>query len=463
MKEQFDKKLSNKIKSTFEDHQEPFDPQAWKSFSAAYFKTGASSGRSVWKWWLSGIAASISLAFIVFALLPTGDFLENGHQVNENKLLTQGDLTDTINAKNDDIPQDKEINKTVPADSPKLVNKQRLSDSDKNIDPISNNLANASSKAEQPHGSLIQNNKDDLLASNQKIEKVPDFKFVSPDDSLKQISLIGLKLNASNPAKLDLMSSKLMADESQLAEKTIQKWLEEAANADDRIVDNQSQQNFRLGLLLAPQSISNATQNLNIGAGLMSELSFSNRLKLDLGLSYARHSMNPAVNSQVIAANSDFVQAADSRLANFSNNFVNASYELSFGQLELPINLKYKIIERDKADIYLITGVSNMVYLNQRNTGTFTTANFSAVGLMTGDQTIQRFTETATPSDVTDGTGSSVGQLLNLSFGYEHNLKNGTFLSLEPFYKMSLGGQTFINQQFGIGGLNLRMNFQFKK
>ncbi|MFN3801986.1 outer membrane beta-barrel protein [Belliella pelovolcani] len=461
MKEQFDKKLSNKIKSTFEDHQEPFDPQAWESFSAAYFKTRLLGGRSIWKWWLSGIAASIALAFMVFALLPTGDLSEDNFHVNENKSLNQEELTDTIDSKNDNSPRSFEKREIGSTNNSQSTKNQTISDPSKNIDPNSAILADVSNKVVKPSGLLVQ--KNESLASNLKIDRTPDFKFVSPDDSLKQNSLIGLELKASNSEKLDLMTSKLMAEESQLAEKTIQQWLEEASNVDDRVVDKASQSNFRLGLLLAPQSISNATQNLNLGAGLMSELSFSKRLKLDMGVSYARHSMNPAVNSQVMAANSDFVQAADSRLANFSNNFVNASYELSFGQLELPVNLKYKIVDKDKADVYLITGISNMVYLNQRNTGTFTAANFNTLGLMTGDQTVQRFTETAKPSDVSDEAGSNVGQLLNLSFGYEHNLKNGTFLSLEPFYKMSLGGQTFVNQQFGIGGLNLRMNFQFKK
>ncbi|SIS79926.1 outer membrane beta-barrel protein [Belliella pelovolcani] len=461
MKEQFDKKLSNKIKSAFEDHQEPFDPQAWESFSAAYFKTGLPGGRSIWKWWLSGIAASIALAFMVFALLPTGDLSEDNFHVNENKSLNQEELTDTIDSKNDNSPRSFEKREIGSTNNSQSTKNQTIGDPSKNIDPNSAILADVSNKVVNPSGLLVQ--KNESLASNLKIDRTPDFKFVSPDDSLKQNSLIGLELKASKSEKLDLMTSKLMAEESQLAEKTIQQWLEEASNVDDRVVDKASQSNFRLGLLLAPQSISNATQNLNLGAGLMSELSFSKRLKLDMGVSYARHSMNPAVNSQVMAANSDFVQAADSRLANFSNNFVNASYELSFGQLELPVNLKYKIVDKEKADVYLITGISNMVYLNQRNTGTFTAANFNTLGLMTGDQTVQRFTETATPSDVSDGAGSNVGQLLNLSFGYEHNLKNGTFLSLEPFYKMSLGGQTFVNQQFGIGGLNLRMNFQFKK
>ena len=37
MKEQFDKKLIEKIKISFEDHEEPFNPQEWEKLSHAYF------------------------------------------------------------------------------------------------------------------------------------------------------------------------------------------------------------------------------------------------------------------------------------------------------------------------------------------------------------------------------------------------------------------------------------------
>ncbi|EPR68954.1 hypothetical protein [Cyclobacterium qasimii] len=38
MKEQFDKKLAEKIKASFSKHEEPFDPKEWEKFSDAYFK-----------------------------------------------------------------------------------------------------------------------------------------------------------------------------------------------------------------------------------------------------------------------------------------------------------------------------------------------------------------------------------------------------------------------------------------
>ena len=96
------------------------------------------------------------------------------------------------------------------------------------------------------------------------------------------------------------------------------------------------------------------------------------------------------------------------------------------------------------------------MYLNQQNTTTFSTANLNYGTLVGMQSAIETYTQTEVPNT---GSGNiDSGQMLNFGFGYEQNLKNGTFLSIEPFYKFSLGDQTFNNQQFSIGGINLRMN-----
>jgi hypothetical protein len=73
---------------------------------------------------------------------------------------------------------------------------------------------------------------------------------------------------------------------------------------------------------------------------------------------------------------------------------------------------------------------------------------------------LNTFSQTIEPDN--QSSGIDTGRMLNFGIGFEQNLKNGTFLSIEPFYKLPLGDQTFINQQFSIGGINLRMNFQLK-
>jgi hypothetical protein len=198
----------------------------------------------------------------------------------------------------------------------------------------------------------------------------------------------------------------------------------------------------------------------------MSEFSFSRRIKLDVGLAYARQHIEPTYGGALYAS-ADFSSSNDAlssaeyaRLATLSGNYINASNELSFGQLEIPINLKFKVLENKSSDLYVVSGFSNMLYLNQQNVTTYSAVNLSQPNFSSSNQVVETFTQTQRPDSGSGNVDS--GQMLNLGVGFEQSLKNGTFISIEPFYKMSLGTQTFSNQQFSIGGVNLRMNFQIK-
>src|SRR5690606_31079440 len=83
MKEQFDKKLVEKIKVSFQDHEEPFNPQEWEKLSHAYFHPVKKKKFPYWPFLASGIAASL---LFVLVFWPIGDDLEKNVQT----------ITDTI-------------------------------------------------------------------------------------------------------------------------------------------------------------------------------------------------------------------------------------------------------------------------------------------------------------------------------------------------------------------------------
>jgi hypothetical protein len=51
MKEQFDKRLVEKVKDSFDNHEESFDPKAWENFSEAYFKPKKEATKFTWVFW----------------------------------------------------------------------------------------------------------------------------------------------------------------------------------------------------------------------------------------------------------------------------------------------------------------------------------------------------------------------------------------------------------------------------
>ncbi|MCH7397591.1 PorT family protein [Belliella sp. DSM 107340] len=478
MKEQFDKKLADKIKDSFANHTEPYDPKQWERLSSLYFKPRTKS-KPIWGWLATGIAASLVVGLLVFSQfsglepifeneLSMSDSVKQDDQernVSEN-LAIKKDSTDSVNeslafSKNNDLHKQPEELSNKGVDDKRFDKKIEEAKSQENL------------IAQESKQNIQESFPPSIVRKTLGMEFKPEFTF-----GLPQVAKIDLRNEPErNVAVIPQFDQKnvgilpadqknaFLADDVENAQQIINNWLAEVKVEEDEKMSPRggNDKAMRLGVILAPQTISNTTQSMNLGAGVLSEFSFSKRLKLDVGVAYARQTINPSVNNEVRGMNNAQNSSDASRSLSFASNFVNASYELSFGQLEIPLNLKYKLLDNKASDFYLITGVSNMVYMNQKNVGTFTTANFNTAGLMQANQTVQTFSETATPNTVDGGDEMNIGQMLNFSLGYEYSLKNGTFISLEPFYKLSVGGQTFVNQQFAIGGLNLRMNFQLKK
>lgn len=451
MKEQFDKRLVDKIKDSFQQHEEPFDLQEFEKFKKLYFRRKNNVFRRFGAFWWMGIAASLIAGLFFLTQLQLND-----KDQNPVDLLTANDPTVLENPNSIDSL------------------KHHQGGSFENLasigaDQIVEGDLYKKSEESSKMGLDNANNKSDDSNSERALPIEP--MIVENIEVTKEINTTSEKVEFANEHSKSLTFNK----ESETGQKTldyIQTWLAQKPEMDENQTLTKTEKKndpVKLGVLVAPQTISNATQTMNLGAGMMSEFSFSKRLKLDVGLAYARQEITPSSPSGNVFASVNVadgnalyntMSSAEAARSAFSGNFINATQEFSFGQLEIPINLKYKVLENKSSDIYLISGFSNMVYLNQQNTTTFSTANLAQGNFVGMQPAIQTFTQTESPPRGSGNVDS--GQMLNFGFGYEQNLKNGTFLSIEPFYKFSLGDQTFNNQQFSIGGINLRMNFQLK-
>lgn len=445
MKEQFDKKLAKKIADTFSQHEEPFDPKEWEKLAKVYFPK--TEKIFPWKWIFisSGIAAAILVGFL---LLPQPPSEVNSPQLADSSQSKVEGYTTPNNDRTEKLTvPDVEIGGEVDAITPKeTLATQVQSSSDR------------SKFARQ--GSAIP---DKALPKNELTETLSktNSSLASASKDVEEATQ-GLTEKTQAVEPFTLAPQTLLAEENKAAIAALQKWLEEGDAEKADLKKEKSTDPFRLGVMVAPQTISNATQSLNLGAGIMSEFAFSKRLKLDVGLAYARQTINPESprrGDYSVAQAADFQQV---RMSSISSNFITSTNRLSFGQLEIPVNLKYRILENKSSGWYLMSGLSNMMYINQQQITTFSTANFGVANFgVSATPQVQTFESVTTPS--ADQGSINMGQLLNLGFGFEQNLKNGTFVYIEPFYKFSLGNQTFAEQQFSIGGINLRMNFQLKK
>jgi len=433
MKEQFDKRLVEKIKDSFENHGEPFDPKAWESFSAAYFKSKKGTSKFSWILWAASVALVLGLTYLFFPRVlnvPKIEIVSNNAEME----LEYEDIEDSS------LQHLDEVNQQDNSVGIQLAGKSHL---------------DISGKREENSGDSKQK-ETDYLVKNDLVEK----KSIAEIPSVKseEISLT-TGLEKEKEPTTPFVSGLRVEEEKQAAE-LVQAWLNGGKDyeMDKTTLAKDVKNPVKLGVLVSPQTISNSNQAMNLGAGFMSEFSFSKRLKLDLGMAYASQNINPegAYFNNVVASQSEDV----SRMANMSNNLINTNSELKFGQLEIPINLKFMVMDKKASGLYLVSGISNMVYVNQRSINTFNAVNLNTSGFLTSQNMVQTFTETVRPSE--ENSRSNVGQMINFGLGYEHSLKNGTFVSFEPFFKTSVGSQTFLGQQFSIGGMNIRMNFQLK-
>jgi hypothetical protein len=434
MKEQFDKRLTEKIKDSFENHEEPFDPRAWESFSAAYFKPKKATSKFDWILWAASIALVLGLTFL---------FLPKDSNVTENRIASnQAEMELEAEDMQESVSQDvDEVNQQDNSVSIQLAGKSRL---------------DISGSGEENSGENKQKGIDYFVKND--MEEKQNIAEISTVTSEEVSITIGIEKEREMIAPF---VSELRIEEEKQAVEIVQAWLNDGKDyeKDKTTLAKDVKNPVKLGVLVSPQTISNSNQAMNLGAGFMSEFSFSKRLKLDLGMAYASQNISPdgAYLKNAVASQTEDA----SRLVSMSNNLINTNSELKFGQLEIPINLKFMVMDKKASGLYLVSGVSNMVYVNQRSVNTFNAVNLNTSGFLTSQNMVQTFTETVRPSE--ENSGSNVGQMINFGLGYEHSLKNGTFVSFEPFFKTSVGSQTFLGQQFSIGGMNIRMNFQLKK
>lgn len=437
MKAQFDKKLADKIRDSFKNYEEPYDPGAWDKLAAAYFKP--KKGLMDRPWFLRAAAIALILGFsaLFYWMLPTE---------NENELLQSGTASNEGPIVLPIIPDSLDFSE------PEGRNLSGNQETQKGDPPASSLLSELSKSGERPAQSsgTVRIPETILAEALAPVEKSQSMD--QKADSLQVKYNLQTNLNPVTEKPWITMNEEEAAA-------SITQWLNEG-KAEDLQKTNEKINPVKLGLMLIPQSTNNSNQSLNLGAGLMSEIPLSKRLKIDLGMAYASQNLNPGNNLNTFLMENVESTGAD-RLSSMSNNIINSSNELRFGQLEIPINLKYSILQSKTSGLYVLSGISNMVFLNQRNVTTFNVANLNAFGSQSGQGAVQSFSQTIRPEDLSGN--ETVGQLVNFGIGYEYSLNNGTFISVEPFYKTSLGSQTFLGQQFSIGGLNLRMNFQLKK
>tara|TARA_R110002124_G_scaffold82664_7_gene216835 strand:+ start:717 stop:2048 length:1332 start_codon:yes stop_codon:yes gene_type:complete len=440
MKEQFDKKLAEKIKASFNNHEEPFDPKEWEKFSDAYFKPKKKAWLIYWPFMTAGIAASLLFFFFYFPKQQEID--QKVKSITDAVIMDEAPFFDKSEKDEAEVLQ-------IPTIS------SRNGSSYGKVAPLTGSTA-------------LSNIGEDSVVDRAPIQNIPETGKASNsvfietftetwDEFQAGITERFNSLEGGAEQTVAINTGKDVSMSTSEAQYLVDIW-KSSSSENDQVA--KTPKSFKLGLMVSPQASSNPVSGMNLGAGIMSEISLSRKLKLDVGLAYANQSMGAQNNHRM----DQMMDASPSSEALKSNsNIIDTDYQLNFASLDIPVNLKYKFYDKKQTGMYLITGLSSMVYLTQNTVESYQAQSLfnanSFNGALEYAPTVQSFSNVFTPESGQSST--DVAGLLNLSFGYEYQLNKEFYISFEPFYKLPLGGLTFADQQFSIGGVNLRMNFNF--
>jgi hypothetical protein len=144
--------------------------------------------------------------------------------------------------------------------------------------------------SEKKDGSENQTNVFDLARID--LSEIGNLTEVS-EKNLGEIPL-PVKENDQNQIGTPFLSELKATEEKQAVDK-IQAWLNDGKeNEFEESQEEKEQKNpVRLGVLVSPQTISNSNQPLNLGAGLMSEISFSKEIETRFGYGLCQSEHQP--------------------------------------------------------------------------------------------------------------------------------------------------------------------------
>jgi hypothetical protein len=194
-----------------------------------------------------------------------------------------------------------------------------------------------------------------------------------------------------------------------------------------------------------------SNNQLNMGAGVTSDIKLSKNLKFSTGVAIAQNTLN--YNSQIpLAAPAALAAASAYGSQKDAFNLAAAvpsikTYNANLVGLDVPLNLKY-VFDPQNSDTYISAGLSSGTFINEKYTYSYNySAPFSATGNQVQDQTTNQ-----------SFNSFYFAKTLNISFGVGYPLGRNRLI-IEPFLKYPLSGLGSQDIRFGAGGLNLKFNF----
>ncbi len=450
MNDQFDKKLVSKINELFDDFEGDSANESWTELRKR-FPEKESKPKAVW--WFSSAAAVLLLCGIWFFSNQRIENLSETAKTSHQSPIKK--LNDTGSVLNISISPEKPI-ENIPDSQENAFRSKAVSYNAKNH-----------------RGQLTIERKRSLPA--RKLRTIANVVPPAQEDSEYELTLMALTSDQTKPTEgaEDIAFS---SDSSQQKVSTVIASTEKNMNANeiypsevisgdelsDLVQANKTKKRSKaikkltIGIFAGTyfNYAEGSETNINTGVGLTSDIKISKRIKISTGVSLGQNTLK---YNQLIPRDAalDFATVQNSTAFSTKQSFGPSStlsysinsYDAKLVGFDVPVNLKYTILEK-KNTVYLSTGFSSNFFINESYTYEFdyqTNSNSS--------------TTSPTQQSTSNFQSFDFARVLNFSLGLDHRLNNQTKLIFEPFIKYPLSGLGAYDLRFGAAGINLKLNF----
>ncbi len=212
------------------------------------------------------------------------------------------------------------------------------------------------------------------------------------------------------------------------------------------------------GLMAQTGEMVSSTPGVSVGFYLDQKI--TKKISVRPGLALAMNSVGLENNS----GNTEFNYALP--LYDGTNgNLESYNGQLSMLAMELPLNIVFRIFEKNNTGLYLSAGASTMFYLNQQFRADFVNEYTKQSYNNTSGEfsTETRYSTVEVSNDYGAFSRTDLFGLANLSAGYSFPYGKAGTLLIEPFVQLPLNDLTSLNLRVRYGGISMKLRFGSQK
>ena len=209
------------------------------------------------------------------------------------------------------------------------------------------------------------------------------------------------------------------------------------------------------GMMASVDNTASVAQGISMGFYVEQQL--TRRISVRPGLAMAKHSYT----MEGIPGGNVAFDYAPPELNGMSGTTTSYEADVEVLSMEVPVNFVFSLRKRARSNLFITTGASTVIYLNQHLSGSlYNTYTRATVDSSTGEVSYES-KNTSVTIESRQETLSRVDflGLANFSAGYSFPFTKTSHFVFEPFIQLPVKDLTTMNLRIRYGGLSMKLQF----